>query len=133
MAESVVSFRSFPEPEREPRLRRSPAERLAIHIGSRDMAEVTTDHRKIKKWAEAHGGRPAAVDRTHHDDDVGIVRLMFPDAPQSEHTHLVPISWDEFFKEFDERKLALIYDPASMFSKIVGRDSISESNSRQRH
>ena len=55
------------------------------------------------------------------------------DVPQSEHTHLVPISWDEFFKEFDNRKLALIYDPDSMFSKIVGRDSIAESNPRMRH
>ena len=97
------------------------------------MAEVTTDHRKIKKWAEAHGGKPAAVDRTKQDDDVGIIRVMFPDAPQSEHRHLVPISWDEFFKEFDERKLALVYDPDSMFSKIVGRDAIAESNSRMRH
>jgi hypothetical protein len=97
------------------------------------MAEVTTDHRKIKKWAEAHGGKPAAVDRTHQDSDVGIIRLMFPDAPQSEHKNLVPISWDEFFKEFDQRKLALIYDPDSMFSKIVGRDAIGESNPRQRH
>lgn len=97
------------------------------------MAEVTTDHRKIKKWAEAHGGKPAAVDRTHQKNDVGIIRVMFPDAPQSEHTHLVPISWDEFFKEFDSRKLALIYDPDSMFSKIVGRDSIAQADPRQRH
>jgi hypothetical protein len=97
------------------------------------MAEVTTDHRKIKKWAEAHGAKPAAVDRTHQKNDVGLIRLMFPDVPHSEHTHLVPISWDEFFKEFDNRKLALIYDPNSMFSKIVGRDSIAESNPRMRH
>ena len=71
----------------------------------------------------AHGGKPAAVDRTHQDDDVGIIRVMFPKAPQSEHQHLVEISWDEFFKEFEERKLALIYDPDGMFSKLVGRDS----------
>lgn len=88
------------------------------------MAETTTDRNTIRKWAEAHGGKPAAVDRTHQDDDVGIVRIMFPDAPNSEHKHLVEISWDEFFKEFDERKLALIYDPDGMFSKIVGRDSV---------
>lgn len=97
------------------------------------MAEVTTDHRKIKKWAEAHGGKPAAVNRTHQKSDVGIIHVMFPDAPQSNNKNLVPISWDEFFKEFDQRKLALIYDPDSMFSKIVGRDVIGESNPRQRH
>ena len=97
------------------------------------MAEVTTDHKTIKKWAEAHGGKPTAVDRTHVKDDVGIVRVMFPDAPHSEHQHLVPISWDEFFKEFDKRKLALVYDPDSMFSKIVGRDAVSSEESRRRH
>jgi hypothetical protein len=72
------------------------------------MAETTTDHNTIKKWAEKHGGKPAAVDRTHKKDDVGIIRVMFPKAPHSEHDNLVEISWDEFFKEFDERKLALL-------------------------
>ena len=89
-------------------------------------AKSTTDHDVIRKWAEKHGGKPAAVDRTHSKDDVGIIRIMFPKAPQSEHDHLVEISWDEFFKEFDERKLALIYEPDSMFSKLVSRESAEE-------
>jgi hypothetical protein len=97
------------------------------------MAEVTTDHKTIQKWAETHGGKPAAVDRTHVKDDVGIIRVMFPQAPQSEHQHLLPISWDEFFKEFDKRKLALVYDPESMFSKIVGRDAVGSADSRRKH
>ncbi len=87
------------------------------------MAETTTDHDTIRKWAEQHGGKPAAVDRTHQKGDVGIIRVMFPKAPNSEHGHLVEISWDEFFKEFDDRELALLYDPKSMFSKIIGRDT----------
>jgi hypothetical protein len=97
------------------------------------MAETTTDHKIIQKWAEAHGGKPAAVDRTHGKDDVGIIRVMFPDAPNSEHMNLVPISWDEFFKEFEQRKLALIYEPDSMFSKIVGRDSAADRKYGKRH
>ena len=28
------------------------------------MAQVTTDHDEIRKWAEARGGRPAAVRST---------------------------------------------------------------------
>jgi hypothetical protein len=90
------------------------------------MAETTTDHAKIKKWAEKHGGKPTAVDSTHSKGDVGIIRLMFPKAPHSDHDHLVEISWDEFFKEFEQRKLALIYEENSMFSKLVGRDSVKE-------
>ncbi len=88
------------------------------------MADTTTDHNAIRKWAERHGGKPAAVDRTHKGDDVGIIRIMFPKAAQSEHDHLVEISWDEFFREFDERNLALLYDPGSLFSKIVSRDTV---------
>src|SRR5581483_12187970 len=75
----------------------------------RAMAETTTDHNTIRKWAEKHGGKPAAVESTYSKNDVGIIRLMFPKAPHSEHDHLVEISWDEFFKEFDQRKLALLY------------------------
>ena len=86
-------------------------------------SETTTDHDEIRRWAEAHGGRPAAVARTHSDKDVGIVRIMFPDAPNSEHAALAEISWDEFFREFESRKLALLYDPDSLFSKIIGRDT----------
>jgi hypothetical protein len=89
----------------------------------RVMADVTTDQETIRKWAESHGGKPAAVRRTHQGGDVGIVRLMFPEAQQSEHDSLVEISWDEFFKEFEQRELALLYDNDGMFNKIVGRDT----------
>lgn len=87
------------------------------------MAETTTDHSVIKDWAESHGGKPAAVRRTHSEKDVGIVRIMFPDAPNSEHDALDEISWDEFFDEFDQRGLALLYDPDGLFSKVIGRDT----------
>ena len=87
------------------------------------MTETTTDHETIRRWAESKGGKPAAVDRTHKGGDVGIVRIMFPQAQQSEHESLVEISWDEFFEEFEKRDLALLYDQDSMFNKIVGRDT----------
>ncbi|MBX5462755.1 MAG: hypothetical protein IRZ28_16900 [Steroidobacteraceae bacterium] len=87
------------------------------------MSEVTTDHETIREWAERKGGKPAAVRRTHKGRDVGIIRIMFPDAPNSEHEGLTEISWDEFFDEFDKRKLALVYDEDSLFSKVVSRES----------
>ena len=86
------------------------------------MSQVTTDHQQIRQWAEKKGGKPAAVSKTHDENDVGIIRIMFPDAPRSEHEGLTEISWDEFFAEFDSRKLALVYDEDSMFSKVVSRD-----------
>lgn len=93
------------------------------------MSQATTDHQEIRRWAEKKGGKPAAVARTHDDDDVGIIRIMFPDAPASEHSGLTEISWDEFFDEFDSRELALVYEEDSLFSKIVSRESAGEKSS----
>jgi hypothetical protein len=87
------------------------------------MSEATTDHKKIRHWAERHGGKPAAVASTHDEHDVGIIRIMFPKSKQSEHGNLTEISWDEFFDEFEKRSLALVYEDDSMFSKLVSRDS----------
>lgn len=86
------------------------------------MAETTTDHDEIRTWAERHEGVPAAVEKTHGRSDVGIIRIMFPKAPHSEHDALVEISWEEFFAEFEQKKLALLYEPDSMFSKLISRD-----------
>lgn len=96
------------------------------------MAKTTTDHEEIRHWAEGKGGKPAAVDRTHKKGAVGIIRLMFPDNPQSEHEALVEISWDDFFQEFEKRQLALVYDEESLFSKIIGRDT-AERRARGEH
>ena len=88
------------------------------------MANTTTDHDQIRKWAENKGGKPAAVKRTHQGGDVGIIRIMFPDRPQSEHDALEEISWDEFFRQLEESKLALLYEDDSLFNKVVGRDTV---------
>jgi hypothetical protein len=87
------------------------------------MSQTTTDHEKIQRWAESHGGKPAAVASTHDNNDVGIVRIMFPRSKHSEHDNLTEISWDEFFEEFEKRSLALVYDEDSLFSKLISRDS----------
>lgn len=90
------------------------------------MSETTTDYETIRKWAEKHKGIPAAVEATHDEDDVGIIRIMFPKAPNSEHDALVEISWDEFFAEFEKLELALLHDPRGMLSKIISRDDAGE-------
>jgi hypothetical protein len=86
-------------------------------------SKTTTDHEEIRRWAERHGGKPAAVKSTHREDDPGIIRIMFPKAPHSEHDNLEEISWDEFFKKFDENDLALIYEEDNNFSKLVKRET----------
>jgi len=87
----------------------------------------TTDHEEIKLWVESHGGRPAAI-RTL-DGDLGVVRIDYSlnsdriagsvrgdrhrgsltgglDDPGTQQ----PLTWDEFFEQFENRKLAFIYD-----------------------
>lgn len=49
---------------------------------------------------------------------------MFPDVPRSEHEVLTEIAWEEFFEQFDKANLALLYEKDSMFSKIIGRDTL---------
>jgi glutathione synthase/RimK-type ligase-like ATP-grasp enzyme len=87
------------------------------------MSETTTDHEKIRKWAEKHGGKPAVVKSTHGERGVGIIRIEFPDAPNSRNDSLEEISWEEFFKQFDENELALVFEEKSNFNKIISRDS----------
>jgi tRNA uridine 5-carbamoylmethylation protein Kti12 len=86
-------------------------------------AKSTIDHDEIRHWAERHGGKPAAVKSTHSKDDPGILRIMFPKAPHSEHDNLQEISWDEFFEKFDENDLVLVYEEDKNFGKIVSRES----------
>jgi hypothetical protein len=100
---------------------------MAVHKTAE--AQVTTDHGEIRKWAEARGGKPAAVKATHRGNDPGIIRLIFPGAPNADDESLEEISWDEFFGKFDEAGLALLYQDrtasgaTSLFNKLIGRET----------
>jgi hypothetical protein len=93
------------------------------------QAKVTTDHDEIRKWAEARGGRPAAVRSTQSKKATGIIRIEFPDAPNAKDDNLEEIFWEEFFEKFDESNLALLYQEEtargqrSNFNKLVGRET----------
>jgi hypothetical protein len=91
------------------------------------MADTTTDHDKIRRWAEQHGGRPASVSATGSADDPGILRIMFREAPQHDDDALGEISWDEWLRAFDENDLALIYEPDSNFNKLVSCANVESS------
>ena len=93
------------------------------------QANLTTDHDEIRRWAEARGGRPAVVRSTHGTGGTGILRLEFPNAPNADDEALEPISWEEFFANFDEAGLALLYQDEtaggerSNFNKLVSRET----------
>lgn len=97
---------------------------------SKVSSRVLTDHEEIQRWAEERGARPSAVQRTHTDDNVGIIRLDFPG--YSGEGSLEEIEWDEWFDKFDDNNLALIVQDEtaqgekSNFNKIVSRDTVEE-------
>lgn len=83
-------------------------------------SNMTTDHNRIRKWAEARNGHPA---RVRDERPGGILRIDFDQLGES----LEEISWDEFFRIFDENRLAFLYQDktdagsASRFGKFVAR------------
>jgi hypothetical protein len=86
---------------------------------------VITNHDEIRRWAEERQGRPAIV-RTGQGPS-GVLRFDFGD----DDARLEEISWEEFFRVFDENQLALLrQDEASSgqqsrFFKFVDRNTSS--------
>ena len=94
---------------------------------------TTTDHKFIREWVEERGGTPACVKGTGGRKDPGMIRIDFPG--WSGEDSLEPISWDEWFKAFDDNKLAFLYQDTtkdgeeSRFNKLVSRGTASRSRS----
>ncbi len=90
-------------------------------------SNVTTDHREIRKWVEERKGYPATVNNTGDAKNPGMLRIDYDGYSGSQS--LERIDWDEFFKKFDEKNLAFLYQDKtstgkqSRFSKFVSRDT----------
>jgi hypothetical protein len=84
-------------------------------------SHTTTDHDKIQKWAKERKGRPSVI-RT--EGKGGVLRIDFGEREEE----FEEIDWEEFFKIFDENKLAFLYQDktndgkTSRFNKFVARD-----------
>jgi hypothetical protein len=66
---------------------------------------VTTSHEVIRSWAEERGGVPATVEGTEHGDRAGVLRFDFGERTDK----LRHITWEEWFRTFDERRLNFLY------------------------
>ena len=88
--------------------------------------KTTTNHEKIEQWVEARGGWPATVARTAKNARAGILRIDFPGFKGA--ATLKEISWNEWFRKFDQSNLAFLYQERtasggiSRFFKLVARD-----------
>jgi hypothetical protein len=95
--------------------------------GRSGSSQTTTDHDTIRRWAEERNASPTSVRGTGDDDEAGVLRLDFPG--YSGKDRLEPISWEEFFEKFDEKKLEFLYqdrkkngEPSNFF-KLITPDS----------
>ncbi|HZP06946.1 MAG TPA: hypothetical protein VFB43_18750 [Terracidiphilus sp.] len=92
-------------------------------------SKTTRDHDQIRKWAEARGAVPAEVKGTERGDEPGILRFEFPHARNRNDDKLEEISWEEFFRKFDESGLELLYQEKtadgeqSNFNKLIHPES----------
>jgi hypothetical protein len=68
---------------------------------------ATRNHAVIRAWAEERGANPATIEGTEHDKHLGVLRFDFPG--YAEGGNLKEVSWDEWFRTFDERNLVFIY------------------------
>lgn len=91
------------------------------------QSKTTTDHETIRRWAEQRGAVPSTVRRTRGQKNIGVIRLDFPGF--SGEGALEPITWDQFFEEFDKQGLALVFQDktasgrTSSFNRFVKRET----------
>jgi hypothetical protein len=124
MAKNSGNRRSKGRGELRTPTRRRSASRSEIKVGR--VTKATTDHDKIRRWAEERGAKPARVRGT---GDVGVIRLEFPGALKARDERLEPISWEEWFKKFHENGLAFVFEEntasgrKSNFNKLVKKET----------
>lgn len=88
---------------------------------ARTTTRTTTNREEIRRWVESKGGWPAHVKGTGRGSDPGILRIDFPGFSGVET--LGKLSWDDWFKWFDKKKLAFVHQPNTRFSKLVARET----------
>jgi hypothetical protein len=67
---------------------------------------ATRSHEVIQRWAEQRKAEPATVPGTEHGDHLGVLRFNFPGYGGDK---LQAVSWDEWLKTFDDRKLVFLF------------------------
>lgn len=72
------------------------------HENRKGQTLATRNHDVIKAWAEKRGAVPATVPGTEHEGHAGVLTFDFPGYGGERLEH---ISWDDWFKAFDERNL----------------------------
>lgn len=78
---------------------------------------VTTNHEVIQRWARARQAKPATIEGTERDGRPGVLTFNFPG--WREGGKLKTVTWDDWFRTFDSRRVNFIYQE----QKSDGRQS----------
>ena len=94
--------------------------------------KTTTDREVIKDWVVKHGGLPAMIG----EGKDATVRVDFPgredERDLSKMRKSKEVSFDEFFKIFDKKKLAFVYypkdhiDEEALSYRFIKRENVDE-------
>ncbi|SBT48328.1 hypothetical protein [Micromonospora auratinigra] len=68
---------------------------------------VTSNHEVIRRWARARGAKPATIAGTERAGRPGVLTFNIPGYRES--SRIREITWDDWFRTFDARRLNLIY------------------------
>ena len=78
---------------------------------------MLTEHETIRNWAAARAGAPAIVDISPASGTQPMLRIVFGQNAYQDHDQAERpvnaggfdlVEWDDWFKLFDERELALV-------------------------
>jgi hypothetical protein len=100
-----------------------------FYTSERGLTQVTADHDVIRQWVIQRHGRPAVVEKSQ-DDEGGILRIDLGDI-EARHD-LVPVAWDDWFKEFEKADLAFLYQEetpqgeVSRYNELVERVTVED-------
>ena len=114
--------------------RASGARQTGTRSRSRSTSNTTTDHDEIREWAEQRQGTPACVRGTGGRGDVGVLRIDFPGGAERS---LQKMSWEEWFRKFDERGLVFLHQDktasgrTSRFNKLISKETAAETGNRK--
>ena len=89
----------------------APASHDAVEHDAPVEHSATTDHDVIRQWAEDRHATPATVGGTEQDGGVGELRLDFDFGNDLEA--LKEVSWDDWFRAFDERGLEFVFQEST--------------------
>jgi hypothetical protein len=102
MPQTATRTRTSGTQRSKPQWIKSPRE----HEERKGRTLATRDHDVIKSWAQKRKATPATVPGTEHQGRPGVLRFDFPDYGGRD---LEKISWEDWFKTFDSRRLVFLF------------------------